>query len=197
MIPWRSNLFARHLIVLGLIVGFGCTSAPSQEGIKPQDAYQATTATLRTDPLNLPKTPLAAVARHDSAAAGVSTSATRQLSGGNPLWQIPVTSLSDTRERPIFSPSRRPPPIVNSPIEPSKPLAVAGPDRPPLSLVGAIVGENDGIAILLDQTTKVITRVKTGDSHAGWVLRSVKGREAMLEKDHQRAILALPNTPGE
>jgi general secretion pathway protein N len=137
------------------------------------------------------------VARHDSSDTKISTNATRPPSGGNPLWQIPLTSLSATRDRPIFSPSRRPPPIVNSPIEPSKPLVVAGPDRPPLSLVGAIVGENDGIAILLDQTTKVISRVKTGDSHAGWVLRSVKGREAMLEKDHQRPIISLANTAFE
>lgn len=197
MIPGRDSLFGKHLIVLGLIVGLGCTSAPSQEGIKSQDAYQDTTAALRTDPLNPPKTPLAAVARHDSSAADISTNATRQPSGGNPLWQIPVASLSPTRERPIFSPSRRPPPIVNSPVQSSKPLAVAGSDRPPLSLVGAIAGDNEGIAIFLDQTTKVITRVKTGDSYAGWVLRTVKGREVTLEKDRQMAVFALPNAPGE
>ena len=30
----------------------------------------------------------------------------------NPLWAIPLTQLSATRERPIFSPSRRPPPAA-------------------------------------------------------------------------------------
>src|SRR6201995_4331257 len=30
----------------------------------------------------------------------------------NPLWAIPLTKLSGTRDRPIFSPSRRPPPPV-------------------------------------------------------------------------------------
>src|SRR5438045_3679915 len=31
---------------------------------------------------------------------------------GNPLWTIPLASLTATRERPIFTPSRRPPPPV-------------------------------------------------------------------------------------
>src|SRR5262245_50602202 len=155
-----SSLIEKHLVALGLIVGLGFANAHSQEWIKPQDAGVA----LRTTPLDLPKTPLAAVARHDNSGVNISSHATKRPRGGNPLWQIPVTSLSTTRERPIFSPSRRPPPIVNRPIEPSKASAVAGPDRPPLSLVGAIAGENDGIAIFLDQTTKVITRVKIGDS---------------------------------
>jgi hypothetical protein len=193
MIRRRSSLFEMHLVALGLVVGLGFASAHSQEWAKAQD----TRAALRTAPLDPPKMPLAAVARHDSSGVNISSNATRQASGGNPLWQIPVASLSATRDRPIFSQSRRPPPIVNSPIEPSKPLVVAGPDRPPLSLVGAIAGDDDGIAIFLDQTTKVITRVKTGDSYAGWVLRTVKGREATLEKDRQTAIFALPNAPGE
>jgi len=193
MIRRRSSQFEKRLVALGLVVGIGFASAHSQDWIKAQD----TGAALRTTALDAPKTPLAAVARHDSSGMNISSNATRRPSGGNPLWQIPVASLSPTRERPIFSPSRRPPPIVNRPTEPSKPSAVAGPDRPALSLVGSIVGDNDGIAILLDQTTKVVTRVKTGDSYAGWVLRTVKGREVTLEKDHQTAIFALPNAPGE
>src|SRR5262249_53698680 len=46
---------------------------------------------------------------------------------GNPLWAIPLRSLSATRERPIFLPSRRPPAprVVASPapapVQPSPP----------------------------------------------------------------------------
>src|SRR5262245_45321462 len=35
----------------------------------------------------------------------------RTLSG-NPLWAIPLRQLPATRERPLFTPSRRPPPPV-------------------------------------------------------------------------------------
>ena len=35
----------------------------------------------------------------------------RPAPSGNPLWTLPLKQLSITRERPIFSPSRRPPPL--------------------------------------------------------------------------------------
>src|SRR5262249_7544809 len=47
-------------------------------------------------------------------------------------------------------------------------------------------------AVFLDQTTRDIVRLRTGESHVGWVLRSVKGREATLQKDRETILLALP-----
>ena len=69
------------------------------------------------------------------------------------------------------------------------------PNRPPLALVGAIAEEHEGIAIFLDETTKRIIRLKTGESHDGWTLRSVRGREVTLQKDHQTAVVGLPVLP--
>jgi len=114
---------------------------------------------------------------------------------GNPLWAIPLKSLPVTRERPIFLPSRRAPaPAVAGPppVEPVRPPPPAEPDRPRLALVGAVAGENEGIAIFLDQTTRGIVRLRTGENHSGWILRSVKGREATLEKNRESILLALP-----
>src|ERR1700756_873862 len=44
---------------------------------------------------------------------------------GNPLWGIPLRVLTATRERPLFSPSRRPPapPAVAAPVVP-RPVAM-------------------------------------------------------------------------
>src|SRR5881396_2769728 len=60
---------------------------------------------------------------------------------GNPLWAIPLSALTATRERPLFLPSRRAPapavantPVVAAPPPPSP----AQPEQPPLTLVGAI-----------------------------------------------------------
>jgi general secretion pathway protein N len=115
---------------------------------------------------------------------------------GNPLWAIPLSMLSATRERPIFLSSRRPPtPIIASPrVAPTSaaPPPPAEPTRPSLALVGAVVGESEAIAIFIDQTTKNVVRLKTGQDHAGWVLNSVKGREATLQKDQLTAVFALP-----
>jgi general secretion pathway protein N len=120
----------------------------------------------------------------------------RQLRG-NPLWAIPMRLLSATRERPIFVPSRRPPaPAVAgpAPIEAAPPPPPpTGPDRPQLALVGAVAGGTEGIAVFIDETTRDIVRLRTGESHAGWVLRSVRGREATLEKGPETTILALPS----
>ena len=115
----------------------------------------------------------------------------------NPLWAIPLATLSSTRERPIFSPSRRPPPppvaavpVAQPPPPPPKPARV---ERPQLSLVGTIVADDDqSFGIFLDQTTRASLRLKIGEDHLGWKLRSVHGREATFERDQQITILSIP-----
>jgi general secretion pathway protein N len=110
---------------------------------------------------------------------------------GNPLWSISVAALTATRERPIFSPTRRPPPVAVV-AAPSQAPAAA---QPPLALVGAIAGDREGIAIFLDGTTKGIIRLKTGETHVGWTLQVVKAREAILRREQETTVLVLPNPP--
>jgi hypothetical protein len=120
---------------------------------------------------------------------------------GNPLWAIPLTDLSDTRDRPIFAPSRRPPPprVVEKPYVPAPPPRVE--TKPPteplmLSLVGTIVGDSQGVALFMEKNSQEAVRLRTGESHQGWVLRSVQGRNAMLEKGDRQETVTLP-VPGE
>jgi general secretion pathway protein N len=118
----------------------------------------------------------------------------------NPLWEIPLTSLSGTRERPIFSPSRRPPPppaVVATPVAKDPPPAPMPPrvERPQLSLVGTIAGDEQSFGIFVDQTTEAALRLKLGEDYQGWKLRSVQGREVTLERDQHTTILSLPQ-PG-
>jgi len=114
---------------------------------------------------------------------------------GNPLWGIPLSSLTATRERPIFLPSRRAPApaVAGTPmIVAPPPLPPATEEQPPLTLVGAIAGDDEGFAVFLDQATNNVVRLKTGQDHMGWVLRAVKGREVTLEKNKKTATLTLP-----
>jgi len=119
---------------------------------------------------------------------------------GNPLWTIPLSQLAVTRDRPIFSPSRRPPaPVVAAPIyvpPPAQRIAKAEPERPPLTLVGTIAGEKDAIAVFVLQGTGTTIRLHPNESHEGWVLRSVQGREATLQKAGASAVMALPPPGG-
>jgi len=127
---------------------------------------------------------------------------TGQPPSGNPLWAITLEQLSATRDRPIFSPSRRPPPAavpVTAVASPSV-QAPKRPERPQLSLVGTIMSGDDGFAIFVDQTTKTPLRIRIGGAHQGWMLRQVEARSATLQNGEEVAVLTLsepandPNT---
>jgi general secretion pathway protein N len=101
--------------------------------------------------------------------------------------------LSMTRDRPIFSPSRRPPtiaapPVMARPVEPAKPAA---PENPPLVLVGTVAGEDSGIAVFVEQASENTVRLRINESHQGWTLSSILGREVTLLKGRKSSVLAL------
>ena len=117
----------------------------------------------------------------------------------NPLWAIPLSRLTATRDRPLFLPSRRAaaPGVAAVPVAAPTPSAPSPtePERPPLTLVGAIASETEGFAVFVDQATNTVIRLRTGQDHQGWVLRAVKGREATLVKASISTTLMLPE-PG-
>jgi general secretion pathway protein N len=119
--------------------------------------------------------------------------------GGNPLWGIPVSSLSVTQERPLFSASRRPPAPPAPLAQPPMPVAAAPPpaepERPPLTLVGTAIGKPQNVALVLNQSTKSLIRLHVGEAASGWYLRSVDARTMTLEKNNQLVTLSLP-APG-
>jgi hypothetical protein len=124
--------------------------------------------------------------------------ATTEPVGGNPLWVVPLRQLSATRERPLFAPTRRPPPMPVA-AQPTFQLASAPPppkavelETPQLSLVGTVAGEAGGMGVFLSQGDKTVLRLKTGEAHKGWFLREVRGRAVVLQKGYQTTVLTLP-----
>jgi general secretion pathway protein N len=117
------------------------------------------------------------------------------LPTGNPLWAVPLSALTVTQARPIFTASRRPPqPAVVAPGDqaaapPPPPPAEA--EHPPLALIGAVVGDGDAIAVFLDRATQKVVRLRPGDSHGGWKLSSVEGREVTFDKGDRSETLVL------
>ena len=69
-------------------------------------------------------------------------------------------------------------------------------EPPPLSLVGTIVGDDEGFGIFLDQSTKTALRLKVGEDYQSWRLRSVQSREATFERDQEVVTLPLPQPGG-
>jgi general secretion pathway protein N len=118
----------------------------------------------------------------------------------NPLWAIPLATLANTRERPIFSASRRPPPI-EAPVVMARPTAPPPPpprvERPPLQLVGTVAGDSESFGIFVDRGTSTALRLKLGEDYQGWRLRNVRGRDVALERDQQTVVLSLPQPGAE
>ena len=135
-----------------------------------------------------------------TAPAGGGSPIAEPSSTGNPLWAIPASKLSATRDRPLFSVSRRPP-TPASPAAPAPTSTVAAqapaPETPPFTLVGTIVGGDSRIAIFYDETSKIASGVREGERASGWTLRSVDPRSATLEESGRVVTLALPEPSGE
>ena len=119
----------------------------------------------------------------------------KPLPSGNPLWSVPLSVLTATQERPIFSASRRPPQraVVAPPVDQVNVPAAqkSEPERPPLALIGAVVGDSDAIAVFLDRTNQRIIRLRQGETHAGWELSAVLRREVTLKKADRAEVLVL------
>jgi hypothetical protein len=195
MMPVHALLSTRWVVLLILVVGFGLLDVASFGNAVPQErvAPQFLTMEMQQSRPNLPATRHAPVpSRKVSTLTSPPTNpiaSPRSFARGNPLWDIPLASLTVTRTRPIFSRTRRPPMIAAPPTVRPKPAAQ--PKGPQLILVGTIAGDHEGIAIFLDETTKGVVRLTTGQTHAGWILQQVKVRKATLKKGHQTVVLAL------
>jgi hypothetical protein len=191
----RHFIICVTLLSLSLPGAGATTSTVSNDALDaglPDDARATGSPAVTAAPVVPPVTIVRAVAPPTGPAP-------ERVLSANPLWAIPLAQLSATRERPIFSPSRRPPPaaiaaeptIVKAPTVRKK-----EPETPQLALVGTIASGEEGFGIFLDQSTKGALRLRVGEDYQGWKLRAIRGREVTMEKDQQAAVLTLPQ-PGD
>jgi hypothetical protein len=86
----------------------------------------------------------------------------------NPFAAWPVDLLSDTRDRPLFSPHRRPPP---PPAPPPVRVVAPPPPVPPANIVlmAIVIDEDlDGVPQAVVRTPEKAIRARVGDEIAGW-----------------------------
>jgi general secretion pathway protein N len=79
----------------------------------------------------------------------------------------PVEDFSMVLERPLFSPTRRPPPAGTV-------AAVTSEPELQLTLVGVIISSEEQIAIVRLQDASRFVRLSVGDSFQGWMLDSIE-----------------------
>jgi hypothetical protein len=189
----RSFTIGITLLVLSVHGAGAATSAVSNDALDADLTDDARGA----GPPAVTAVPAAPATTVRVTAAPAAPAPERALSA-NPLWAIPLTQLSVTRERPIFSPSRRAPPAAvaaEAAVVKAPPARKKEPEPPQLALVGTIASDEEGFGIFLDQSTKTALRLKVGEDYQGWKLRAIQGREVTMEKDQQTAVLTLPQ-PG-
>jgi len=114
---------------------------------------------------------------------------------GNPLWMVPLGNLSITRERPLFSASRRapaPPAVAAAVATPPPAVPVAAlPERPALVLIGTIIGPSLQTGVFRDESSDRVVTLSAGGQREGWTLRSVSRSDAHFEMAERTAVLPL------
>jgi hypothetical protein len=135
----------------------------------------------------------------DSAGAHLTSEREQASPVGNPLWTIPLSTLAATRDRPLFSASRRPPivavPFVAPPPQ-KEALAPPPPDRPLLTLIGTIVSPKATIAMLQGSNADSVLRLRVGQENDGWRVQGISLRSIVVEKGEQSVELGLPKPNG-
>jgi general secretion pathway protein N len=135
---------------------------------------------------------------HSGRERAPSPGATRR--SGNPLWAGPLSALSATRDRPLFSASRRPPtvalPVVAPRPQKQEALAPPPPERPLLTLIGTIVSRQASVAMLQGSSAETISRLRVGQENDGWRVQGIGLRSITVEKGPQSVELKLPRPNG-
>jgi hypothetical protein len=108
--------------------------------------------------------------------------------------QLSLQALTETRDRPLFSPSRRPPPPdvpVPERVEPLLAVVSQAPPPPPappdVRLMGLMLLPNRQLAILEHAPTGEVIRLAAGAELDAWTLRIVDARSIAFELDGREA----------
>ena len=166
MIGFRRSIVAVFALGSALILGgVAVTRAHAQ----PQSQPQPQTQPRPQVQAHAPATPTAGLA--------------------SPLAVHPLDRLSATRERPLFSPSRRAPapppaPIIGPPTPPPPP------EPPNLTLVGIVMEAEEARAIVQSGPNEV-RRVRIGDDIGGWKVAQIEGRRLVLKLDSRVATFSM------
>jgi type II secretory pathway component PulC len=105
----------------------------------------------------------------------------------SPLAAYPLDRLSATRNRPLFTPSRRPPAPAPAPM-----VAAAPPPQPPkLILFGIVMDSDEARAVVGVGTGEKTRRVRIGDDIGGWKVTQIEERQLVLSLDDRSATFTL------
>ena len=109
---------------------------------------------------------------------------------------VPLFALADrerfsqTLTRPLFMPNRQPP-LSEAAAPVQAPRATAPPSANPYALTAIIIVDDERLALLTDTATGGVTRVREGESIAGWQVEKIHEDRAVISNGDTREELSL------
>jgi general secretion pathway protein N len=95
--------------------------------------------------------------------------------------------LRQTRERPLFSVTRRPPPKIDVSEPPPPPIV-----PPSLTLVGIVLSPNGRAVIVQEAPSVKPVRIALGEEIEGWRVASITSRTFVIKSGDHTATLTFP-----
>lgn len=107
----------------------------------------------------------------------------------NPLSALEPSEVSRFRERPLFTPSRQPPPVALPAPDRAAPIApIVRREPPKVRLTGVIQGNTSPMAILQRSGESATATVRVGDNVDGWLVISIDSLAIVLQSGaHEHA----------
>lgn len=104
----------------------------------------------------------------------------------------PFESLDATRQRPLFSPSRRlPAPIVAAPVPPAPVEPVPEADMPGFDLTGIVFGDTTRLAMVRDPSSQRVQSLRVGQTLDDWTVEDITPRSVALSRKGKSVTLEL------
>lgn len=97
-------------------------------------------------------------------------------------------------DRPLFSPTRRPPPAPAAPLD-APAMPALPPPTPNLTLSGVITGGGGGVALLRRPQDSAPVHVALGGTVDGWTVAEIRPRAVVLRRDTNSVTVDLPAPP--
>jgi hypothetical protein len=100
-----------------------------------------------------------------------------------------LDALQATRQRPLFSPQRKP--DVEAAPEGEIEVVQESPDSLPFELTGVVVGADIAVAILRNKDTQETVHLRQGEKLEAWSIDEIAARHIVLRQDERQMTLEL------
>jgi type II secretory pathway component PulC len=97
-----------------------------------------------------------------------------------------ISTFSEFVARPLFTPTRRPPPTKTEPN-----IATTAPKPENLQLIGVIISEDERMALLQTPATGDVTRAVEGQTVGGWEVHAIKPAQVVLKRGNASEVVII------